>query len=169
MELVESFKASDISKAILDVGNALLGLTNTDLGNTILQITLLTAAVTAPAAAYAEMGADFSNCTTDEEYLAAIEDFELHPPGANQPSIEERTAAALEAQVLMAMPEGTVSTMSVKAAKVSAVATAAPVESAAFQRIQRNYQKGLWSAALVNMAASREQITSDGATAILNI
>ena len=100
MELVESFKASDISKAILDVGNALLGLTNTDLGNTILQITLLTAAVTALAAAYAEMGADFSNCTTDEEYLAAIEDFELHPPGANQPSIEERTAAALEAQVL---------------------------------------------------------------------
>ena len=46
---------------------------------------------------YMEMGADFSSCETDEDYLAAIEDFELHPPGADQPSIEERTAAALEA------------------------------------------------------------------------
>ena len=119
---------------------------------------------------YTEMWADFSNCQTDEDYLAAIEDFELHPPGADQPSIEERTAAALEAQVLMAMPEGTamVSTMSVKTAKVAAAVNATPVESAAFQRIQRNYQKGLWSAALVNMAASRGQITSDEATAILN-
>ena len=92
------------------------------------------------------------------------------PPGADQPSIEERTAAALEAQVLMAMPEekATVSTMSVKAAKVAAVANAAPAESAAFQRVQRNYQKGLWGAALVNMAASRGQITSDEATAIVN-
>lgn len=119
---------------------------------------------------YSEMGADFYNCETDEDYLAAIEDFELHPPGYDQPSIEERTAAALEAQVLMAMPQemATVSTMSVKAAKVAAVANATPVESAAFQRIQRNYQKGLWSAALVSMAASRGQITSDEATAILN-
>ena len=118
---------------------------------------------------YAEMGADFSNCTTDEEYLSAIEDFELHPPGYDQPSIEERTAAALEAQVLMSMPEtATVSTMSVKTAKVAAAVNATPVECAASQRIQRNYQKGLWSAALVNMAASRGQITSDEATAILN-
>ena len=116
------------------------------------------------------MGVTFTDDMTDEQVLAAIEDFELHPPGADQPSIEERTAAALEAQVLMAMPEGTamVSTMSVKTAKVAAVSNAAPVNSAAFQRIQRNYQKGLWSAALVNMAASRGQITSDEATAILN-
>ena len=117
-----------------------------------------------------KMGVTFTDDMTDEQVLAAIEDFELHPPGADQPSIEERTAAALEAQVLMAMPEGTamVSTMSVKTAKVAAAVNATPVESAAFQRIQRNYQKGLWSAALVNMAASRGQITSDEATAILN-
>ena len=118
-----------------------------------------------------KMGVTFTDDMTDEEVLATIEDFELHPPGADQPSIEERTAAALEAQVLMAMPEAemdTVSTMSVKMAKVAAVSNAVPVESAAFQRIQRNYQKGLWSAALVNMAASRGQITSDEATAILN-
>lgn len=119
---------------------------------------------------YMEMGADFSSCETDEDYLAAIEDFELHPPGYDQPTIEERTAAALEAQVLMAIPEepATASTMSVKAAKVVAVTNAPPVKSAAFQRIQRNYQKGLWSAALVNMAASRGQITSDEASTILN-
>ena len=120
---------------------------------------------------FKKAGANITDDMTDEELLAAIEDFELHPPGYDQPTIEERTAAALEAQVLMAMPEAetdTVSTMSVKAAKVAAVASATPVESAAFQRIQRNYQKGLWSAALVNMAASRGQITSDEASAILN-
>ena len=115
------------------------------------------------------MGVTFTDDMTDEQVLAAIEDFELHPPGADQPSIEERTAAALEAQVLMSMPEETepavakLSTMSVARA-----ASAVPTESAAFKRIQRNYQKGLWSAALVNMAASRGQITSDEASAILN-
>lgn len=127
---------------------------------------------------YTEMGADFSNCETDEDYLAAIEEFELHPPGYDQPTIEERTAAALEAQVLMAMPEAetaTVSTMSVASARMASTASATAAtaanttaESAAFQRIQRNYQKGLWNAALVNMAASRGQITSDEASAILN-
>ena len=35
---------------------------------------------------------------TDEEVLAAIEDFEDNPPGANEPGTEERIAAALEAQ-----------------------------------------------------------------------
>lgn len=114
------------------------------------------------------MGVTFTDDMTDEEVLAAIEDFELHPPGYDQPSIEERTAAALEAQVLMAMPEETVSTMNIKSAKMSVASNAASSESAAFKRIQRNYQKGLWSAALVNMAASRGQITSDEATAILN-
>ena len=114
-------------------------------------------------------GVTFTDDMTDEEVLATIEDFELHPPGYDQPSIEERTAAALEAQVLLAMREtATVSTMSVKAAKVAAVANAAPAESAAFQRIQRNYQKGLWSTALVSMAASRGQITSDEQSIILN-
>ena len=122
---------------------------------------------------YMEMGADFSSCETDEDYLAAIEAFELHPPGYDQPSIEERTAAALEAQVLMAMPEeaepvvATLSTMSV-ARTAKAAKAAVSTESAAFQRVKRNYEKGLWSAALVSMAASRGQITSDEASRILN-
>lgn len=120
-----------------------------------------------------KMGVTFTDGMTDEEVLAAIEEFEANPPGADQPSIEERTAAALEAQVLMSMPEETepavakLSTMSMT--RTATVANAAvPAESAAFKRVQRNYQKGLWSAALVNMAASRGQITGDEATAILN-
>lgn len=124
---------------------------------------------------FKKAGANITDNMTDEEVLAAIEEFEMNPPGADQPSIEERTAAALEAQVLMAMPEETepavakLSTMSVaRTAKVAAASNAAPAESAAFQRIQRNYQKGLWSAALVSMAASRGQITSDEASKILN-
>lgn len=120
-----------------------------------------------------KMGVTFTDGMTDEEVLAAIEEFEKNPPGADQPSIEERTAAALEAQVLMSMPEeaepavAKLSTMSV-ARTATATNAAVPTESAAFQRVQRNYQKGLWSAALVNMAASRGQITGDEATAILN-
>lgn len=120
---------------------------------------------------FKKAGANITDNMTDEEVLAAIEEFEMNPPGADQPSIEERTAAALEAQVLMSMPEepATVSTMSVaRTAKVAAASNAAPAESAAFQRIQRNYQKGLWSAALVSMAASRGQITSDEESMILN-
>ena len=46
---------------------------------------------------YAKQGADFSACTTDEEILAVIEDFEDNPP-VGEPSTEERIAAALEYQ-----------------------------------------------------------------------
>ena len=71
--------------------------------------------------------------------------------------------------MLMAMPEeaepavAKLSTMS-----VARTASATPTESAAFQRVKRNYERGLWSAALVSMAASRGQITSDEASTILN-
>ena len=51
---------------------------------------------------------------------------------------------------------------------VARTASATPTESAAFQRVKRNYERGLWSAALVSMAASRGQITSDEASTILN-
>lgn len=46
---------------------------------------------------YENMGADFSECTTDEEVLQAIEDFEdaANTP-STEPTTEERTAAALE-------------------------------------------------------------------------
>lgn len=46
---------------------------------------------------YENMGADFSECTTDEEVLQAIEDFEdAANTRSTEPTTEERTAAALE-------------------------------------------------------------------------
>ena len=55
VQLVESFQASDIAKGVLDLGNALLELANSDLGHIILQVTLLTAAITALSVAYAKL------------------------------------------------------------------------------------------------------------------
>ena len=47
---------------------------------------------------YEAQGADFSTCTTDEEKLEAIEAFEdARNTPSNEPSAEERQAAALEA------------------------------------------------------------------------
>lgn len=63
---------------------------------------------------YTKMGCDFYACTTAEEKLAAIEAFEdvkeaeakaAAEAAANTISTDERIAAALEAQVLMSMPD----------------------------------------------------------------
>lgn len=56
---------------------------------------------------YEKNGCDFSGCTTDQEYLDAIEAFEdaMNTPTDPQVSAEERIAAALEAQVMMSMPD----------------------------------------------------------------
>ena len=43
----------------------------------------------------------------DEEILAAIEDFEDNPPDPG-PSVEERTAAALEFLAMNSLPDETV-------------------------------------------------------------
>ena len=58
---------------------------------------------------YAAQGCDFSACTTDEDKLAAIEDFEdaLNAP-STEPTTDERIAAALEYQVLASLPDETV-------------------------------------------------------------
>ena len=50
-------------------------------------------------------GCDFSDCTTNEEVLQRIEDFEdeMNAPAENtEPTAEERIAAALEYQNMMA-------------------------------------------------------------------
>lgn len=54
---------------------------------------------------YTSQGADFSEATTDEEKLEVIEAFEdaMNQPDTT-PSAEERIAAALELQNVMAMP-----------------------------------------------------------------
>lgn len=63
---------------------------------------------------YTNQGCDFSACETAEEKLSAIEAFEdameaeekaAAEAAANEISAEERIAAALEAQVLMSMPD----------------------------------------------------------------
>lgn len=63
---------------------------------------------------YTNMGCDFSACETPEEKLAAIEAFEdakeaearaAAEAAANAITTDERIAAALEAQVLMSMPD----------------------------------------------------------------
>lgn len=59
---------------------------------------------------YRKMGCDFSTCTTDQEILNAIEAFEdamNKPVESTEPTTEERIAAALEAQVMMALPDET--------------------------------------------------------------
>ena len=57
---------------------------------------------------YAKLGCDFSDCTTDQDILDAIEAFEDYLNAAEEstePTVEERIAAALEAQVMMSMPD----------------------------------------------------------------
>lgn len=57
---------------------------------------------------YEKQGCDFSSCTTEQEYLDAIEAFEDLQNMATESTIvsaEERIAAALEAQVMMSMPD----------------------------------------------------------------
>ena len=55
---------------------------------------------------YTKQGCDFSECNTEQEHLDKIEEFEdiMNTP-AEVISAEERIASALEAQVLMSMPD----------------------------------------------------------------
>ena len=55
---------------------------------------------------YTKQGCDFSECITEQEHLDRIEAFEdeMNAP-VDVISTDERIAAALEAQVLMSMPE----------------------------------------------------------------
>lgn len=54
---------------------------------------------------YKKMGAAVTDGMTDEEVLAAIEAFEDAPPDPG-PSVEERTAAALEFLAINSLPDG---------------------------------------------------------------
>lgn len=55
---------------------------------------------------YEDQGCDFSACTTAEEKLEAIEAFEdgMNAP-SDEPTAEERIAAALEYQVMASLPD----------------------------------------------------------------
>lgn len=54
---------------------------------------------------YKKQGAAITDGMTDEEMLAAIEDFEDNPPVSNKATAEERIAAALEYQVMASLPD----------------------------------------------------------------
>lgn len=54
VHLVENMKTSEISKGLLDIANTLLTIANSDLGQTIVQVTLLTAAISALTVAYSQ-------------------------------------------------------------------------------------------------------------------
>lgn len=54
---------------------------------------------------YEKMGCDFTDCTTDQEVLDAMELFEDTPRSSDTVSAEERIAAALEYQVMTTMPD----------------------------------------------------------------
>ena len=56
---------------------------------------------------YKHAGAAITDGMTDEEVLAAIEDFEDNPPVSNEPTVEERTAAALEFLAMNMLPDDT--------------------------------------------------------------
>lgn len=55
---------------------------------------------------YRKAGCDFSSCTTDEDYLAAIEAFEDAPPAEDTGvSDQTRIADALEDMVALSLPD----------------------------------------------------------------
>ncbi len=56
---------------------------------------------------YKHAGASITDAMTDEEVLTAIEAFEDNPPGSDGPSVEERTAAALEFLAVNSLPDET--------------------------------------------------------------
>ena len=56
---------------------------------------------------YTKNGCDFSECNTEQEHLDKIEEFEdeMNTVDTSVVSTDERIASALEAQVLMSMPD----------------------------------------------------------------
>lgn len=104
---------------------------------------------------YRNQGAAITDSMTDEEVLAAIEEFENNPPDAKEPSNEERIAAALEAQVMLAEPE----TEPTPESAAMFCMRSSPVESPALARIKRNVERGLWGTALVRLAVKKGRIT----------
>lgn len=117
---------------------------------------------------YKRLGCDFSQCQSDDDYLHAISDFEDNPPFANEPTNEERIAAALEAQVMMALPDSE-ATPQVMAMSMTSESIPAETElSSSAIRVQKNYTRGLWTKSLVDMAVQKGDITSAERDKILN-
>ena len=100
---------------------------------------------------YRKMGVDFSACTTKQECLDAIEYFEDNVSVNNGVSVEERTAAALEYIAMSSMND------------------VEGVQSVSFDIIKSNYDKGLWTAAMVATAVKKGVITKEQYTQITGL
>lgn len=99
---------------------------------------------------YRKQGAAITDGMTDAEALAAISDFEDNPPAA-PPAPEERTAAALEFQNILALPDS------------QGTAT----DDAFTDLVERNYKRGLWNKAMLDVAVGKGAISAakrDGIT-----
>lgn len=115
---------------------------------------------------YKKQGCPITDDMTDRDVLDAIENFEDNPPQPLEPSTEERIAAALEAQVMMAEPDSeiaTVSTFSLDADPGQEMTV-----SPAFLRVLNNFRKGLWSQTMVGLAAQKGHITVEEAAGIIS-
>lgn len=101
---------------------------------------------------YEKAGCDFSNCVEDQDYLDAIELFEDYMNKlveSTEPSTDERIAAALEAQVMLAMPDGEIEE---PIATYGLKRTLELEEEEEFSHVKKNYNNKLWSLALVKIA-----------------
>lgn len=129
---------------------------------------------------YKSSGAKITDDMTDQEVLDAISEFEENPP-ITVASAEERIAAALEAQVMMAEDdvEDTVeeatpvmqtfamrsmaSPMAASAMddtfEVAATEDTAVEDTPQYIRARNNYQRGLWSDNLMKVAVRKGHIT----------
>lgn len=105
----------------------------------------------ATVAHYKRAGAEITDSMTDDEVLAAIEDFEDNPPDPG-PTVEERTAAALEFLAINSLPDTT------------PVVTTLTIEDQSTNTdtlfVYKNYKRNLWSLAMVKVAANKGVITS---------
>lgn len=111
---------------------------------------------------YKKMGASITEEMSDEEVLLAIEEFEDNPTTIGVPSVEERTAAALEAQVLLAIPDTSTDVSTFSAMNEEGQ------KSAAYDRVFQNYKHGLWGRSLVIIASQKGEITQVEAEEILS-
>lgn len=132
---------------------------------------------------YKSSGAKITDDMTDQQVLDTISEFEENPP-ITVASAEERIAAALEAQVMMAEDDvedtaeetveatpamQTFAMRSVAApmaasamddvSEVAAVADTVEEDTPQYIRARNNYQRGLWSDNLVKMAVKKGHIT----------
>lgn len=112
---------------------------------------------------YKQRGAAITDGMTDDEILAAIEDFEDNPPGSDEPGVEERTAAALEFLAMNSLPDASES-------EINSVATLSATmkinginrtDEKGWSTAKSNYERRLWSKTQVKIAVRKGVITAD--------